>query len=85
MQTYSTFFKALSVPFSVISLRWIDQYVYDLSTLEGGILAGCLVSISYFLIERIPGLERELNKKMDVILSLIVFFSIFAAFKAFAL
>lgn len=85
METYETFFKAISVPVSVISTMLVDKYVYDMHTLVGGIVAGCLVGVFYKIVDKTSFLKKELNKKMSYILSLLAYISIILSFYLFKL
>jgi len=77
MKNYENFLKAYSVPLAVIIIMVIDKYVYDMPILVAAIVAGCLSWIFYRIIEKTPFHKKELNKKMNYILSLVAILSIF--------
>ncbi|WP_313798910.1 hypothetical protein [Cytobacillus sp.] len=85
METYETYFKAFSVPVSVIFTMLVDQYVYDMPTLVGGLVAGCLVGVFYKIVDKTSFLKKELNKKTNYILSLLACISIILSFYLFKL
>lgn len=85
METYETFFKAISVPVSVIFTMLVDKYVCDMHTLVGGIVAGCLMGVFYKIVDKTSFLKKELNKKMSYILSLLAYISIILSFYLFKL
>lgn len=61
---------ALSMLFSVIGVRLVDQYIYNMNMWIGVIMAVLLVTILYKIIESIPKLDKEINKKTKMTLNI---------------
>ena len=74
-----------SVAFSVLLFSYLDKYVYDLHTLVGALLAGCCAYLLGKFFERLPFLDKEINKKTQNALTVLALFAIFFAFSFFEL
>lgn len=61
---------SLSMILSVIGVRLVDQYIYDMNTWVGLILAVLLTIILYKIIDSIPRLDKEITKKTKMTLNI---------------
>ncbi|WP_438313031.1 hypothetical protein [Sporosarcina sp. FA9] len=85
MDTYEKYFKALSIPLTVIIVRLINSYVYDIPLLINIIIIGILISLFLKIIEMIPVAKKELSKKTGYVLLILATINIFLLFFLFDL
>lgn len=75
--------SAISILISVISVRLVDQYIYELKTWIWAIVAILLTLILYKLIDSIPKLDKEISKTTKMtfnILTIVILIVIFYTF-----
>ncbi|MFC4408951.1 hypothetical protein ACFOZY_00735 [Chungangia koreensis] len=79
------FLTGVTVAFSVILFRLIDEYVMDIPTLLGAIMVAIFAGIVIKVIQSISILDRELKKPTYLTLWAIIMVCLLGCFKFFEL
>lgn len=80
-----TFLSGVSVAFSIILFRLIDEHVYRMPIIIGAILVGLSAGALVKIIHSIPNLNKEMNKYIFYTLSSIVLLCIVSSYYLFDL
>lgn len=76
---------SLSIILSVIGVRLVNQYFYDMNIWIGLILVVILTLILYKIVDSIAAFDREITKKTRVILNIYSLAAILILFYTFTL
>lgn len=79
------FLSAVSVAFAVILFRIIDEYLIDIPTLIGALMAALFAAVVIKVIQSLSTLDRELKKPTYLTLWIMAFFCILGSFYFFDL